>query len=637
MVMLSQDVKDKEYEIEVSAQALVKLLKSQMQPKYCARELVQNSRDSGASRIEFRTGYEDGYFFFSVSDNGCGMSLSQINEYYLKLMNSSKKDMEDCVGRFGVGRISALAYEPDYLILKTCNGMEKHSLLFDENLAAKIYKEKPAAKGTEVVFLKEKNAADELNIELELYEALTETCRYVKPKLMFNREKINKKIDVSGEFKRKFKKDNYEGVLALSDKCKHTILEGGILLESGTIFNNNINLILDIKPSFGLKYPFGRNKVIRDEQFEKLQEIVDLETKEISTDICKHLNKKMAEPSGLNLNIDIDYRKYLRSFYNFLASARNPAEWKDNATEYITDFSLPSLNFKALPYKFSKNADLLVALIWGPLAVKYLIDGDDTLASIYAFTASCMGLQYIQRKTGALTPAINFIKHKLTLNPTRHVLDYKSWIGREYLLHILNNLPGRYYSKSCRLFEDIDPDLLDTKLFFDINYKKTYSMNEIASNINKYDYIYFADTKCEATDHFINNEVPVINSEKRSDITDIIRALGPYLNLNSILPTKIETNLSERDAAVLKAMHKFRKKVALGYIIGDEKNIKSIEYNPKEKMTVLNMRNEYIKTALDLFDSDPNKAIYALEAQIRDAEDPINSDKELCNFIESMI
>ncbi len=76
------------------------------------RELVSNSIDAGASRIQIRTSYGtipggDGTEVFEVTfaDNGCGMNRETLEDVYFKLGASTKGEGSSGVGGFGRARI----------------------------------------------------------------------------------------------------------------------------------------------------------------------------------------------------------------------------------------------------------------------------------------------------------------------------------------------------------------------------------------------------------------------------------------------------------------------------------------------------------------------------------------------------
>ena len=68
-------------------------------PFAIAREIVQNSQDAGATRVDFT--FPDGNSFQAV-DNGCGMNLEDFRLYYLSL-GGSRKNAES-IGCFGAAK-----------------------------------------------------------------------------------------------------------------------------------------------------------------------------------------------------------------------------------------------------------------------------------------------------------------------------------------------------------------------------------------------------------------------------------------------------------------------------------------------------------------------------------------------------
>ncbi len=75
------------------------------------RELIQNSRDAGATRVEISTEAEDGIDRIRVTDDGSGMSLEHARRYLFRLYSSSKEGT-GTAGRFGIGFWSVLRFGP---------------------------------------------------------------------------------------------------------------------------------------------------------------------------------------------------------------------------------------------------------------------------------------------------------------------------------------------------------------------------------------------------------------------------------------------------------------------------------------------------------------------------------------------
>jgi hypothetical protein len=112
------------------------------------RELVQNSMDAGASRIEVTlTRDMNGSVKTSVSDDGAGMTLATIESSLLTLFSSSKEGQTDKIGKYGVGFISVLAVSPVWVLVETwsAGGAWRVRLDLDQQYAVE---ELPARSGS---------------------------------------------------------------------------------------------------------------------------------------------------------------------------------------------------------------------------------------------------------------------------------------------------------------------------------------------------------------------------------------------------------------------------------------------------------------------------------------------------------
>lgn len=83
------------------------------------RELLQNSRDAGASRIELVVERRDGLDRIVCRDDGCGMSFDHARDYLFTLYASSKRGQRDTAGRFGIGFWAVLRFEPDRVVVRS--------------------------------------------------------------------------------------------------------------------------------------------------------------------------------------------------------------------------------------------------------------------------------------------------------------------------------------------------------------------------------------------------------------------------------------------------------------------------------------------------------------------------------------
>jgi len=84
------------------------------------RELVQNSVDAGATRIDVTVELAGGQTAYTrVADDGSGMTRSVLENNLCTLFASTKEGDASKVGKYGVGFVSVLAVEPDQVVVET--------------------------------------------------------------------------------------------------------------------------------------------------------------------------------------------------------------------------------------------------------------------------------------------------------------------------------------------------------------------------------------------------------------------------------------------------------------------------------------------------------------------------------------
>lgn len=122
-------------------------------PLVFVRELVQNARDAGASRVEFRVETRGDRCRFHCRDDGSGMTADHARQFLFRLYASSKGHVGDA-GRFGVGFWSVLRFEPERLVVRSRQaGAPAWGVDFDGGLTQVRVSPPPAdfAPGTEVM------------------------------------------------------------------------------------------------------------------------------------------------------------------------------------------------------------------------------------------------------------------------------------------------------------------------------------------------------------------------------------------------------------------------------------------------------------------------------------------------------
>ena len=91
--------------LEVDLENLINAMLRQYKNKYVViREAIQNSIDAGAKHIDVTIDDHE----IRVDDDGVGMDLNDINEYWNTLCRTSKKREKGAIGEFGLGRLTLL-------------------------------------------------------------------------------------------------------------------------------------------------------------------------------------------------------------------------------------------------------------------------------------------------------------------------------------------------------------------------------------------------------------------------------------------------------------------------------------------------------------------------------------------------
>ncbi len=96
-------------------------------PWVFVRELLQNSRDAGASRVEIEVSRNGDHERVLFRDDGCGMSYEHARRYLFALYASSKEDSREQAGKFGIGFWSVLRFEPSTLVIRSCASRGKRA------------------------------------------------------------------------------------------------------------------------------------------------------------------------------------------------------------------------------------------------------------------------------------------------------------------------------------------------------------------------------------------------------------------------------------------------------------------------------------------------------------------------------
>lgn len=114
-------------------EALAALVGQFSQRSAFVRELVQNSLDAGAGRVELEVEQQSRRLRVTVRDDGEGMDRRIIDDYLLTLFRSSKEDDRTKIGKFGIGFVSLFAVEPELVVVDTARDGVHHRVVFDKD------------------------------------------------------------------------------------------------------------------------------------------------------------------------------------------------------------------------------------------------------------------------------------------------------------------------------------------------------------------------------------------------------------------------------------------------------------------------------------------------------------------------
>jgi hypothetical protein len=149
-----RDRKKRGHDVSVSgdpAEEVLDDLVAQFSDPYAfVRELIQNSLDAGAARIEVRMRYREGELYVETVDDGEGMDRATIEGYLLTLFRSTKEDDLTKIGKFGIGFVSLFALGPRRVVVDTGRDGVWHQVIFAKDRSYTLLEMPDPFEGTTV-------------------------------------------------------------------------------------------------------------------------------------------------------------------------------------------------------------------------------------------------------------------------------------------------------------------------------------------------------------------------------------------------------------------------------------------------------------------------------------------------------
>jgi transglutaminase-like putative cysteine protease len=141
------------------------------------RELLQNARDAGATRVAFTIEREAERDRVRCRDDGCGMTFEHARRYLFTLYASSKRREKRAAGRFGIGFWSVLRFDPETISVRSrTTGGEGWEVTLDGSLNSVAVAPCVMLPGTEIVL---ERAVGDGTGEAEITRAIHGDARFL--------------------------------------------------------------------------------------------------------------------------------------------------------------------------------------------------------------------------------------------------------------------------------------------------------------------------------------------------------------------------------------------------------------------------------------------------------------------------
>jgi Histidine kinase-, DNA gyrase B-, and HSP90-like ATPase/Transglutaminase-like superfamily len=197
------------------------------------RELLQNSRDAGATKVDITVERRGGVDRFVCRDDGCGMSFEHAQKYLFTLYASSKRNQNDAAGRFGIGFWAVLRFVPDTVFVRSSPRAEPGwELRLSGDLETIEQSTTSLQTGTEIELVRSAGDVDPVRA---VWEAIQRDARHLR-----RRDSSNEILDVRVNSKAAtaeielepptlgFSRSGLRGAVALADRPRVDLLAHGL-------------------------------------------------------------------------------------------------------------------------------------------------------------------------------------------------------------------------------------------------------------------------------------------------------------------------------------------------------------------------------------------------------------------------
>ncbi len=163
---------------EFRARAQVEADRYGPDPWIFVRELLQNARDAGATRVTLSVEEDGARTRLTCVDDGEGMSFTHARRYLFSLYSSSKEGHANQVGRFGVGFWSILRFDPDRIVIRSrTEGEPAWEVELDGDLAHGARRSPRMSRGTVVILERPRSDGHDFR---RVYDAVWQNARFLR-------------------------------------------------------------------------------------------------------------------------------------------------------------------------------------------------------------------------------------------------------------------------------------------------------------------------------------------------------------------------------------------------------------------------------------------------------------------------
>ena len=236
------------------------------------RELVQNSLDAGSSQVEFELEHSQGTSVLTCHDTGEGMDEQLIDSRLTRIFASSKEDDLTKIGQFGIGFLSVFALKPDHVVVDTGRSGQAWRVHFAHDHSFLKTRLSEPVDGTRIRWVKKQKGSLHHDFEKKCRKALEHWCRHAQARISWNGRALNQPFPWTGRL----------AVQAQGSGTEVAIRPGSGWLG---LYNQGLTLsegpeplwpALDVKiNSRYLTHTLTRDRVVRNENFEKARQVVD--------------------------------------------------------------------------------------------------------------------------------------------------------------------------------------------------------------------------------------------------------------------------------------------------------------------------------------------------------------------------